>query len=71
MASLFDRDDVVFNVLVNDEGQYSLWPDYKEIPQGWHRTEKSGFKKECLEYIEAVWRDLRPLSLRRSIDAQP
>lgn len=68
MNSVFDRDDIIFQVVLNHEEQYSIWPDYKEIPKGWRAAGKSGFKKECLAYIEEVWTDMRPLSLRKKMD---
>lgn len=61
----FDRDDTVFHVVVNHEEQYSIWPDYKEIPEGWTAVGKTGPKAECLAYIAGIWTDMRPLSLRR------
>lgn len=70
MTSVFDRDDIIFQVVVNHEEQYSIWPDYKEIPKGWRKAGKSGYKKECLEYVEEVWTDMRPLSLRTAMAAQ-
>ena len=70
VVMVFDREDVVFQVVVNHEEQYSIWPDYKEIPKGWRAVGKSGFKKECLDYIEEVWTDMRPLSLRHHMDGQ-
>lgn len=66
----FDRDDTVFHVVVNHEQQYSIWPDYKEIPEGWTAVGKSGPKAECLAYITETWTDMRPLSLRRHMDGQ-
>lgn len=66
----FDREDTVFNVVINHEEQYSIWPDYKEIPAGWRAVGKKGLKPECLEYIEQVWTDMRPLSLRRFMQEQ-
>jgi len=66
----FDREDTVFKVVVNHEEQYSIWPDYKTVPKGWREVGKSGLKQECLEYIEQVWTDMRPLSLRRHMDGQ-
>lgn len=63
----FDRDDLVFNVVINNEEQYSIWPDYKALPLGWSKVGVSGNKKECLDYIENVWTDLRPLSLRKAM----
>ena len=53
-----------FTVVVNDEEQYSVWPEGKEIPAGWHEEGTAGTRAECLEHIEAVWTDLRPRSLR-------
>lgn len=66
----FDREVATFKVLVNDEEQYSLWPDYKAVPAGWREAGKSGQKQECLDYIETVWTDMRPLSLRRHMEGQ-
>ncbi|MFJ3463659.1 MbtH family protein [Achromobacter spanius] len=66
----FDREDTVFNVVINHEEQYSIWPDYKEIPAGWRAVGKKGLKPECLAYIEEVWTDMRPLSLRRFMQEQ-
>ncbi|MFV3402951.1 MULTISPECIES: MbtH family protein [Pseudomonas] len=65
-----DSPETRFLVVVNDEEQYSLWPDYKEIPQGWRAAGKQGSKEECLTYIESVWTDMRPLSLRQAMQAQ-
>ena len=57
-----------YKVVVNDEEQYSIWPAERAIPDGWHDTGKAGLKDECLEYVEEVWTDMRPLSLRRQMD---
>lgn len=65
-----DSPETRFLVVVNDEEQYSLWPDYKEVPQGWRAAGKQGSKEECLAYIESVWTDMRPLSLRQAMQAQ-
>ncbi|BCD88450.1 MbtH family protein [Pseudomonas solani] len=65
---VFDRDDVIFQVVINQEEQYSIWPDYKAIPAGWRAAGKSGLKKDCLEFIEQNWTDMRPLSLRQKMD---
>jgi MbtH protein len=65
---VFDRDDVIFQVVINHEEQYSLWPDYKAIPAGWRAVGMSGLKKDCLAYIEQHWTDMRPLSLRQKMD---
>ena len=70
MTSCFDREDGVFRVLVNQEEQYSIWPDWMTIPEGWRDVGISGDKKTCLDHVEAVWTDMRPLSLRRFMDEQ-
>ena len=51
-------------VVINEEEQYSIWPDFKEIPAGWESVGKTGPKAECLDYIKIVWTDMRPKSLR-------
>ncbi|MDP3662966.1 MAG: MbtH family protein [Nitrosomonas sp.] len=68
MTSCFDREDGVFRVLVNHEGQYSIWPEWKAVPCGWKDAGVLGDKKTCLDHIEKVWTDMRPLSLRRFMD---
>lgn len=68
--SCFDREGAILRVLVNDEEQYSLWPDFKAIPAGWRDTGVQGDKQTCLAYVEKVWTDMRPLSLRRFMDEQ-
>lgn len=54
-----------YKVVVNDEEQYSIWPVGKENAPGWKDAGKEGNKAECLDYIKAVWTDMRPLSLRK------
>jgi len=69
--SLYDsdrEDTTIYKVVVNDEEQYSIWPDYKEMPLGWKGVGKSGLKPECLAYIKEVWTDMRPLSLRKKME---
>ena len=57
-----------FKVVVNHEGQYSIWPEGRENPLGWSDGGKSGSKAECLAYIEEVWTDMRPLTLRKDTE---
>lgn len=64
-----NEDTTTYHVVVNGEEQYSIWPGYKAIPAGWREAGKSGLKQECLDYIKTVWTDMRPLSLRRQMDA--
>ncbi|MFC0113475.1 antibiotic synthesis protein MbtH [Kibdelosporangium aridum] len=53
-----------YQVLRNDEDQYSLWPADLAIPGGWHAVGKAGSKQECTDYVDEVWTDMRPRSLR-------
>jgi MbtH protein len=55
-------------VVVNDEDQYSVWPDGRDIPDGWRAEGFAGGRQECLNHIDAVWTDMRPRSLRRRQD---
>lgn len=65
-----DREDTtIYQAVVNDEEQYSIWPADRELPLGWHGAGKVGSKAECLEYIKEVWTDMRPLSLRKLMEA--
>ena len=65
-----DEDDTtVYQVVVNHEEQYSIWPLDRELPGGWRAAGKTGPKTDCLAHIEEVWTDMRPLSLRRQMEA--
>jgi MbtH protein len=55
-------------VVRNHEDQYSIWRAGQELPAGWEAVGKHGSKDDCLSYIEEVWTDMRPLSLRRSME---
>jgi MbtH protein len=67
MAWEDEEDNTIYQVVVNHEEQYSIWPDYKPIPNGWRSVGRSGKKEECLAYIKEVWTDMRPLSLRQQM----
>ena len=62
------EDKIIYKVVVNHEEQYSIWPTDRENPLGWQDAGKSGTKGECLAYIEEVWTDMRPLSLRKKME---
>ena len=69
--SIEDQEEsVVYKVVVNHEEQYSIWPADREIPLGWKDAGKSGNKAECLAHIKEVWTDMRPLSLRSSMESK-
>jgi MbtH protein len=66
--SMDEREDTtIYNVVVNHEEQYSIWPADRENPLGWINADKTGSKTECLAYIKEVWTDMRPLSLRKKM----
>jgi MbtH protein len=62
-------DNPIYKVVVNHEEQYSIWPVERENPAGWQDAGKSGSKQDCLAYIKEIWTDMRPLSLRKSMQA--
>jgi MbtH protein len=62
--STSDDDARQYQVVVNDEEQYSIWPADRELPAGWRAAGVTGVKSECLDYITKVWTDMRPRSLR-------
>lgn len=63
-----EEDNTTYTVVMNHEEQYSIWPADRELPLGWTAVGKTGTKKECLDYIEEVWTDMRPLSLRKKME---
>jgi MbtH protein len=63
-----EQDDAIYNVVVNHEEQYSIWPVDSEIPWGWKDAGFSGKKAESLKFIEEIWTDMRPLSLRKQME---
>ncbi len=69
---MFDEfpDKLRYKVVINHEEQYSLWPVDRANPSGWKDTGKSGSKQQCVDYIEEVWTDMRPLSLHRELAAK-
>lgn len=59
----FDDPDATFLVLVNDEGQHSLWPAFADVPDGWRIAHDQDTRAACMAYVEENWTDLRPTSL--------
>jgi len=64
---MVDEDDIRYDVVVNHEEQYSIWPSDSALPAGWRREGTAGTKAECLSHIEKVWTDMRPMSIRRAM----
>ncbi len=63
-------DERTYGVVRNDEEQYSIWLADRELPLGWHREGTEGSRQECLDHIDTVWTDMRPLSLRRRMEQE-
>jgi MbtH protein len=62
-------ENTTYQVLRNDEEQYSLWPLSLDVPAGWQAVGKQGTKDECMSYVDEVWTDMRPRSLREQMAA--
>jgi MbtH protein len=64
----FEDESGVYHVLVNDEGQHSLWPSFVKVPDGWTIVHKSGSRAACLDFINKNWTDMRPNSLIKAMN---
>lgn len=69
MASSEPENPPLFKVVLNDEEQYSIWPAERDNALGWRDEGTRGTREACLEHIERIWTDMRPLSVRRQMDA--
>jgi MbtH protein len=67
MSAPEQENDAIYQVLINGEEQYSIWPKGKRVPDGWRQVGPEGSKVECLKYIDENWTDMRPLSLRKKM----
>jgi MbtH protein len=70
MTNPFENEDGRYLALVNDEGQYSLWPESIDVPAGWTNAHGPVSRAECLEFIEQTWTDMRPKSLAVAMEAE-
>ena len=64
-----NEDTTVYTAVINHEEQYSIWPAHKPIPAGWREAGSKGRKHDVLQFIQKVWTDMRPLSVRRQMEA--
>ena len=69
MTNPFEDENGIYHVLINEEGQHSLWPSFVDVPAGWTIVHKSDNRAACLEFIERNWTDMRPNSLIRQMEA--
>jgi MbtH protein len=70
MANPFEDESGTYRVLVNDQGQHSLWPTFLPIPDGWSVAGPEGDHQSCLAWIDANWTDMRPQSLIDQVNAK-
>jgi MbtH protein len=70
LTNPFEDENATYHVLVNEEGQHSLWPSFKEVPKGWTIVHRSDSRATCLEFINQNWTDMRPSSLVRRMSRQ-
>jgi MbtH protein len=68
MTNPFEDPDARYQVLVNDEGQHSLWPAFADVPEGWTVAHGEDSREACLAYVEDNWTDMRPASLVREME---
>ncbi|MFZ6658992.1 MbtH family protein [Undibacterium sp. TJN19] len=67
MSNFDEEDKTIYKVVLNHEQQYSIWPKDRENALGWFNEGKTGTKQECLDHIDTVWTDMRPLSLQKQM----
>lgn len=64
-----EADDRTWRVVKNHEEQFSIWPADRELPLGWTEEGTQGPREACLDHIETIWTDMRPLSVRRAMES--
>jgi MbtH protein len=69
-GKMFDDDTIDYYVVVNDEEQYSIWPASREVPNGWSTVGSPCGREDALNFIEEVWTDMRPKSLRAALESR-
>lgn len=67
ISNPFEDENASYQVLINDEGQHSLWPAFIDVPDGWRVVFGENPRKACLDFIEENWTDMRPNSLIRAM----
>jgi MbtH protein len=70
MTNPFEDPDGTYLVLINDEGQYSLWPAFIDVPAGWRVAYAHDTLQACTDYINQHWTDMRPQSLIDAMNGQ-
>jgi len=65
----FENPEGKYHVLINEEGQHSLWPTFVQVPQGWRVIVDAQDRAACMAYINEHWTDMRPTSLDQAASA--
>lgn len=60
MSNPFDDQGGTFVVLINDQGQHSLWPAARQSPAGWSAVYAQNSRQACIDYIDKNWTDMLP-----------
>lgn len=63
-----DQLEETYLVVINDEEQYSIWWERRDLPPGWRAEGTRGSREQCLAHVDQTWTDMRPLSLRRRME---
>ena len=53
---------------MSEDNEEYIWFAWKEIPLGWKQLGPKGNREEVLKYVQEVWTDMRPKSLRDKMD---
>ena len=69
MSNPFESEQHQYLVLINPEGQYSLWPAFADIPAGWSSVFGPELRAACILFVEATWTDMRPRSLAAQMNS--
>lgn len=64
----FEDEDGTYLVLVNAEGQHSLWPSAIDVPGGWRVGRQATDRRSALDYVNTHWTDMRPSTLAEAMD---
>jgi MbtH protein len=67
MTNPFEDPEGTYYALINEEGQYSLWPTFADVPSGWEVAHGPDRRQACLDVVNERWQDMRPLSLVRAM----
>lgn len=58
---------ILWRVLRNHEGRYSMVRATHPVPAGWAPVGDAALHTDCLDRISALWTDMRPLSVQEAL----